>query len=74
MNANGSGVTRLTTETATDYQPDWQPVLRAVGGLAELPDVSGSSSPPYAAIARGLAAAALAITAGGWYARRRLLR
>jgi len=56
-----------------------------VGGIAELPDVaqpsletadssSGSSSPPYAAIAGAAAAAGLALTAGGWYARRRLLR
>ncbi len=43
----------------------------AVGGIAELPDVSGSSAPNHLALA-GLAAAALiALTAGGWYARRR---
>ena len=46
----------------------------AVGGIAELPAVSASSGPPYAALAGGLAAAALALTAGGWYARRRWLR
>jgi hypothetical protein len=46
----------------------------AVGGLAELPDVSGSSGPHYAALGGGLAAALLALTAGGWYARRRWLR
>jgi hypothetical protein len=44
-----------------------------VGGLAQLADVSGASAPPYAAIASGLAAAALALTAGAWYARRRSL-
>jgi hypothetical protein len=54
------------------------------GGIAELPDVaqapasqsasSASSGPPYAAVAGGLAAVALALTAGGWYARKRLLR
>jgi len=42
-----------------------------VGGIAELPEVSGSSGPNYIALA-GLAAAALvALTAGAWYARRR---
>jgi len=44
-----------------------------VGGLAELPELGGSSGPPYLAIASGLAAAALALTAGAWYARRRWL-
>jgi hypothetical protein len=45
-----------------------------VGGIAELPDVAGSSGPPYAALA-GLAAAALAaFAAGAWYARRRWVR
>ncbi len=42
----------------------------AVGGIAELPDVSGSSGRNNVAIA-GLAAAVLvALAAGGWYARR----
>ena len=45
-----------------------------VGGLAELPEISGSSGPPYAALAGGLAAAVLALTAGAWYARRRWVR
>ena len=46
----------------------------AVGGIAELPDVSGSSAPSYLALA-GLAAAALvALVAGGWYASGRRLR
>jgi len=48
-----------------------------VGGIAELPDVagsaSGSSSPPYAALA-GAAAGVVALAAGAWYARRRWLR
>ena len=47
----------------------------AVGGLAELPDMaggSGSSTGTYAALAGGLAAAVLALTAAAWYARRRL--
>ena len=48
-----------------------------VGGIAELPDVgsdSGWSAGAYAALAGGLAAALLALTAGAWYARRRWLR
>ena len=59
-------------------------VFRAVGGIAELPDVDtlpqeaaepgGGSAPLYAAIAGGLGAAVLAIAAGGWYERRRWLR
>jgi len=44
-----------------------------VGGLAELPDVSGSSGPPWALLAGGLAAV-LALTAGALYARRRWAR
>jgi len=44
-----------------------------VGGIAELPEVSGSSGRSYVALA-GLAAAALvALGTGGWYARRRWL-
>jgi hypothetical protein len=60
----------------------------AVGGIAELPPLAGSSaeeagataggsgwsSGGYAALAGGLAAAAVVIGAGGWYARRRWLR
>ena len=60
-----------------DYAEVWitdDEVINApVGGLAELPDVSDSSSRNYIALA-GLAAAALvALTAGAWYARRRWL-
>jgi hypothetical protein len=45
-----------------------------VGGLAELPDVSGSSGRNYAALAGLAAAALLALGAGGWYARKRRVR
>jgi len=46
----------------------------AVGGMAELPDVSDSSAANYIALT-GLAAAALvALTGGAWYAGRRWLR
>jgi hypothetical protein len=54
---------------------DWTAtgVTPGVGGIAELPDVSGSSAPNHLALA-GLAAALIALTAGGWYARRRFSR
>ena len=42
-----------------------------VGGTAELPDVSELAGRNHIALA-GLAAAAAALAAGGWYARRRL--
>jgi len=45
-----------------------------VGGIAELPDVSGSSGANYALLAGLVAAgvaAVLTITGGAWYARRR---
>jgi hypothetical protein len=45
-----------------------------VGGLAELPAAGGSSGGNYATLTGGLAAALAAITAGAWYARRRLSR
>jgi len=53
---------------------DWAATVgnEPVGGIAVLPDVTGSSAPNYIPLA-GLAAAALvALTAGGWHARRRL--
>jgi len=49
-------------------------VPAAVGGIAELPDVSGSAARNYVALA-GLAAAVLvAVATGAWYAVRRRLR
>jgi len=42
-----------------------------VGGIAELPDVSDSSTRDYIPLATLAAAAMLALTAGAWYARRR---
>jgi hypothetical protein len=42
-----------------------------VGGLAELPGVSGSSGLNYVALAGLAAAAVVALGASGWYARRR---
>jgi hypothetical protein len=46
----------------------------AVGGVAELPDVSGSAGRNYVAIAALSAAVLAALSAGGWYARRRWSR
>ena len=46
----------------------------AVGGIAELPNVSGSSGPNYLALAGLAAAALLALTGCAWYAKRRWLR
>jgi glutamyl endopeptidase len=75
----------LTTQFVPEQIPEVGPaqllcvqaekeVVGPVGGIAELPDVGGSSGLPYAALAGGLAAAALTVTAGGWYARRRFSR
>jgi len=44
------------------------------GSRASSADTQRSSAPPIAALAGGLAAAALALVMGGWYARRRWLR
>jgi len=62
----------------------YPPVGCSVGGIAEFPDVaqapagesasSGESGPPYAALAGGLAAAVVGLSAGAWYAKRRWLR
>jgi len=61
-----TGVLPLPWTATAGYEP--------VGGIAVLPDVSASSVPNYIPLA-GLAAAALiALTAGGWHARRRRLR
>jgi hypothetical protein len=48
------------------------PVSVPVGGIAELPDGSGSSAANHIALA-GLAVALVALGAGGWYGRRRWL-
>jgi hypothetical protein len=67
------------TPTATPASP--------VGGIAELPELAGTSgeqagapdqesgwSASFAALAGGLATAVAAVTAGTWYARRRRLK
>ena len=72
----GPNVTATVTDAGGNTSEFSAPVAYSpppVGGLAELPDVAGSSGHDYIAIA-GLAAAALAaFTAGAWYARRRRL-
>ncbi|UCH87248.1 MAG: hypothetical protein JSU97_02320 [Dehalococcoidia bacterium] len=83
---NAEGTLRLVVEdpacdsgvvdwTATASFPTPTPSPSpAVGGIAELPEVSDSSAPNYLALA-GLAAAALvALIASGWYTRGRRLR
>ena len=45
-----------------------------VGGVAELPEVSDSAGRNYVALAGLVAAAVVALGAGGWYARRRFSR
>jgi len=76
---HGSGVVQLVNEG-----PPFPCPCGPVGGITELlvgasdapaspAEASGSSPPPYAAIAGSIAAAALALTAGAWYARRRWL-
>jgi hypothetical protein len=51
----------------------WTAAQPAVGGIAELPGVTGSSVPNYIPLAGVAAAALVALTAGGWHARRRRL-
>ena len=45
-----------------------------VGGIAVLPDAPDSPAPDYMALAALAAAALVALSAGGWYARRRWVR
>jgi hypothetical protein len=60
----------------TDYDILYakEPEAEPVGGLAELPDGSGSAGRNYVALAALAAAALVALGAGGWYARRRWAR
>jgi hypothetical protein len=79
---SAQGTLRLAVDLPPPVPPcdtgdlDWTATAgnEPVGGIAELPDVSGSSAANYIPLA-GLAAAALvALTAGGWHAGRRRLR
>jgi hypothetical protein len=45
-----------------------------VGGIADLPDVSGPSGHNYVPLAAALVAGMVVLTAGAWYARRRWSR
>jgi len=75
--AYDSFATNLVPNDTNDFADIFvdPPTNDPVGGIAELPDLagdSGSSAGTYAALAGGLAAAVLALSAGVWYARRRL--
>jgi Neuraminidase (sialidase) len=63
----------IGTDTDILYGTEVWPAV-PVGGVAELPDVSGSWGRNYAALAGLAAAALLALGAGGWYARKRRVR
>jgi hypothetical protein len=79
--------TKTSTPTRTST-PKPTSTPGGVGGVAELPPLAGTSaeeagasaggsgwsSASYAALAGGLAAAAVVLSAGAWYARRRWLR
>jgi hypothetical protein len=77
---DAQGTLRLSLH-APDQPPEcdtgplnWTAIQSAVGGIAELPQVPGSSAASYIPLA-GLAAAALvALAASAWHARRRQLR
>ncbi len=83
-NAANSSACRGPTERATGENPEVTVNELSVGGIAERlgtsagPDSSLDSSSgsgfSYAALGGALAAAAVAVAAGGWYARRRWLR
>jgi hypothetical protein len=60
------------SSTATDTLTIELGIGPPVGGIAQLPDVSDSSGRSYIALAALGALALVALTAGGWYARRRL--
>lgn len=72
----------LTTQFGEEQVPEVGPaqllcvqaekVLPPVGGIAELANISDSSGRNYIALGALAAAALLALSAGGWYARRRL--
>jgi alpha-tubulin suppressor-like RCC1 family protein len=61
---DGTTTNRWTPVDVTWFNP-------AVGGIAELPDVSDSSGPNHITLVGLAAVALLALTGGGWYARRR---
>jgi len=70
---SGAGIAQLAQSSGPPSCGS-MPGSGAVGGMAELPNVSGSSRPPYAALAGGLAAGVVAVGAGTWCARKRFSR
>jgi parallel beta-helix repeat protein len=72
----GPNVTATITDAGGNTSEFSAPVALSppVGGLAKLPDASGSSGFNYTALAALGGLALLALTAGGWYVRRRWVR
>ena len=85
--ATGPKITATVTDSSGNTSEFSAPYSGAVGGIAELPVLAGTSyeqagapagasgwsAGAYAALAAGLAAAVLALGGGAWYARRRWL-
>ena len=71
----GPNITATVTDASGNTSEFSAPVAYSppVGGIAELPDVSDSSSRNYIALAALAAAALAALCAGAWYARRQWL-
>jgi hypothetical protein len=65
--ADCGGVDAYATKVCCQANP---PI--PVGGIAQLPEASGSSAPDYLALAALAAAGLFALIAAAWYARRRL--
>jgi hypothetical protein len=72
--ANNAG--KVPDNPKTSQVDEFTVGIPAVGGIAELPDVSGSSAWNYVAVAGGLAASVAIVTlaTGAWYTRRRRIR
>jgi len=76
LGRNGNGAVYVLASDP-DYAPTPTPTptpAPPVGGIAELPDASGSTGRNHIAVVAVAAAALLALSAGGWYARRRFSR
>jgi hypothetical protein len=69
-----AGPSGTTTPNQVDTAVVQYTSQAAVGGIAQIPDVSDSSAPHHIALAAAAAAGAIALTAGIWCARRRRAR
>ncbi len=74
VDGNGYPVISYFSETNLDLKFAAGLPPAPVGGMAGVPDASGSAGRNYAVIAGVAAAAAVALSAGAWYARRRWVR